>query len=190
MINPKENTLTSNWKPSDGFIWTDDGLDDEADEGMHPEDIKASIRKTGVTPADLARELGVSHMSVSYVIEGRHTSRRIADRIAEITGKSLNQLWPGKYDKAAQPAPAAEPVSQPKRLKTAAEVKAEFVRNGVSIGAWAEANGFDRFTVYGVIAGRHKGSRGATHRIAVALGMKAGEIVDPKKFCPVPQEAA
>ena len=70
--------------------------------------------------------------------------------------------------------------------KTPEQVKAEFERAGISIAQWSKAHGFDRHTVYGVIAGRHKGSRGLTHQIAVALGLKPGVIVDAKDFRPVP----
>ena len=52
---------------------------------------------------------------------------------------------------------------------------------GVPITQWAIANGFSPNLVFEVLAGRRKPTRGQTHNIAVALGMKAGEIVtDPK----------
>lgn len=69
--------------------------------------------------------------------------------------------------------------------KTPEQVKAEFERTGISIAKWAEAQGFDRYTVYGVLSGRHKGSRGKTHQIAVALGLKKGVIVEAKDVFPV-----
>ena len=46
---------------------------------MHPEDIKALLRKRGMTQAKLARELGVSKTTVGYVIAGRTLSRRLLD---------------------------------------------------------------------------------------------------------------
>lgn len=64
---------------------------------MHPEDIKAAIRKRGIKPADIARQLDVSDMSVSAVIAGNGKSARIAERISQVTGLSVDTLWPGKY---------------------------------------------------------------------------------------------
>ena len=64
---------------------------------MHPEDIKALLRKRGMTQAKLARELGVSKTTVGYVIAGRTLSRRVADAVALATGLPLAKLWPGKY---------------------------------------------------------------------------------------------
>ncbi|MGD9924332.1 MAG: DNA-binding protein [Variibacter sp.] len=52
------------------------------------------------------------------------------------------------------------------------QVKARFGAEGVSIAAWARAQGFNTLTVYRVLAGRVKGTRGEAHKIAVALGLK------------------
>lgn len=60
----------------------------------------------------------------------------------------------------------------------AAEIRAEFQRKGISISAWALANGFSPNLVFEILSGRKKGSRGQSHKIAVALGLKEGEIVD------------
>lgn len=64
---------------------------------MHPEDIKATIRKTGATASSLARGLGVSDVAVGYVISNRFRSIRIARRICEVTGLSPDTAWPGRY---------------------------------------------------------------------------------------------
>lgn len=61
---------------------------------MHAEEIKAKIRMQGVTPAIIADELGVTQQTVSGVIRGKGTSRRIQDRISEITGIPVETLWP------------------------------------------------------------------------------------------------
>lgn len=66
---------------------------------MHPEQIKAELRMKGITPSALADELGVANSSVSQVISGRATSARIAGRIAQITGKSVDALWPSRKDR-------------------------------------------------------------------------------------------
>jgi lambda repressor-like predicted transcriptional regulator len=64
---------------------------------MHPEDIKAELRKAGSSQTRIARTLKVSHTTVAHVIHGRTKSRRIALEIARVTGKSLDDLWPGRY---------------------------------------------------------------------------------------------
>ncbi len=63
-------------------------------------------------------------------------------------------------------------------VKTAQEVRSDFLRKGQSIGHWADKHGFDRTTVNQVLTGRNAATRGVGHRIAVLLGMKDGEIVD------------
>lgn len=60
----------------------------------HPEEIKAAMRMKGVTPTALADELGVANSTVSQVISGRSESARIKRRIAEVTGHSVDALWP------------------------------------------------------------------------------------------------
>lgn len=54
------------------------------------------------------------------------------------------------------------------------EVKSEFQVQGVSIAAWARARAFDPRLVYAVLGGKNKASRGKSHLIAIALGMKQG----------------
>lgn len=67
-------------------------------------------------------------------------------------------------------------------LRTPEEARAELKRKGVSVTAWALANGFSPNLVFEVLAGRRSPTRGQTHKIAVKLGLKAGEIVtDPAK---------
>ena len=60
--------------------------------------------------------------------------------------------------------------------RTPDDVRAEFKRKGVSISSWAIANGYSTNLVFEVIAGRKKCLRGQAHNIAVALGLKEGEI--------------
>lgn len=64
---------------------------------MHPEDIKAALRKKGSSQTDVARRLQVSQATVHLVIHGRGTSKRVASEIAEITGVPLKTLFPNKY---------------------------------------------------------------------------------------------
>lgn len=57
------------------------------------------------------------------------------------------------------------------------EIKSEFQVQGVSIAAWARARAFDPRLVYAVLGGKNKASRGKSHLIAIALGMKLGPQV-------------
>ncbi|MDR0480777.1 MAG: DNA-binding protein [Gallionellaceae bacterium] len=66
--------------------------------------------------------------------------------------------------------------------RTTEQARAELHRKGISITQWAMANGYSPNLVFEVLSGRRKPTRGQTHRIAVALGIKDGEIVtDPKQ---------
>jgi gp16 family phage-associated protein len=67
-------------------------------------------------------------------------------------------------------------MSNSKRVKTAAQVKAEFNRTGKSITGWARAHGYTAPLVFEVLRGRLKGKRGKAHEVAVLLGLKDGVI--------------
>ena len=62
--------------------------------------------------------------------------------------------------------------------RTVQQVRAEFCRKGISIGSWADENGFSRTSVNQVLTGRNSASVGVGHKIAVLLGLKNGEIVE------------
>ncbi|MGP1628339.1 MAG: DNA-binding protein [Giesbergeria sp.] len=67
-------------------------------------------------------------------------------------------------------------------LRTPEQARAELLRKGVSVTQWAVSNGFSPNLVFEVLANRRRPTRGQTHQIAVALGIKAGEIVtDPRR---------
>lgn len=65
---------------------------------------------------------------------------------------------------------------RPRKTRTPQQVRADFLRKGQSIGAWADRNGFDRATVNQVMTGRNAATRGVGHKIAVMLGIKDGVI--------------
>lgn len=67
------------------------------DDRMHPEDIKAALRKQGSSQTDIARRMHVTQTTVFLVIHGKATSRRVAKKIAEVTGVPIASLWPDKY---------------------------------------------------------------------------------------------
>lgn len=65
------------------------------------------------------------------------------------------------------------------KVNKAAALKAardRFHRSGKSVVAWARENGFTVNLVYEVLNGRRKCLRGQSHRIAVKLGIKNGEL--------------
>lgn len=63
-------------------------------------------------------------------------------------------------------------------MKQKNQVKSEFALRGETISGWAERNGYSKRTVYAVLNGQVKGTRGITHEIAVKLGMK--DSADPR----------
>ncbi|MEY4592277.1 MAG: hypothetical protein RIR18_1172 [Pseudomonadota bacterium] len=64
-----------------------------------------------------------------------------------------------------------------KELKTREAVVAEFARKGISIRGWAIKNGVDPSIANAVLKGRLTGRIGESHKAAVLLGLKYGEIV-------------
>lgn len=62
--------------------------------------------------------------------------------------------------------------------KNPEEVRAELARKGISVAQWAVANNLSVVTVYGLLTGHRRGNRGESHRAAVLLGLKMGEIVE------------
>ncbi len=63
---------------------------------MHPADIRATLEKQGFTQAEISASLRppVHRTLVNKVIRGRKRSRRVEERIAEVTGIPLWTLWP------------------------------------------------------------------------------------------------
>lgn len=64
---------------------------------MHPADIQSELKKAGLTQRYIADELAISEVTVSTVISGRVTSKRIASFIAEKINKDIDVIWPGRY---------------------------------------------------------------------------------------------
>ena len=52
------------------------------------------------------------------------------------------------------------------------EIRQVFVEDGVSVAEWARENNFSLALVYAVLKGRNHATRGKSHKIAVALGLK------------------
>lgn len=61
---------------------------------------------------------------------------------------------------------------------TREEVLADFARKGISVRSWAKKHGLTPAIVRGVLSGRLTGRIGESHKAAVLLGIKDGEIVE------------
>lgn len=70
-------------------------------------------------------------------------------------------------------------MKQNPHLKTREQARAEFERKGISISEWARAHQVSRSLVYEILTGTRTRtcSRGHSHRIAVLLGLKDGDLV-------------
>lgn len=64
------------------------------------------------------------------------------------------------------------------KLQDPGRARAIFEASGWSVAEWARLQGFSTGLVYQVLEGRRKCLRGQSHRIAVALGLKPGEMMD------------
>ncbi|MBX9899145.1 MAG: DNA-binding protein [Burkholderiaceae bacterium] len=63
-----------------------------------------------------------------------------------------------------------------KALRTRQEVLAEFAHKGLSVRGWAIDNGLQPAVVHSLLRGRTTGRIGESHKAAVKLGLKHGEI--------------
>lgn len=61
------------------------------------------------------------------------------------------------------------------KARSAAEIRAEFDRKGLSIAEFSRQHNLSYSIVYQVLSGLKKGRRGECHRAAVLLGLKEGE---------------
>lgn len=71
---------------------------------------------------------------------------------------------------------------------TERELRETFVAEGISIREWALARGYSPSTVYAVIRGQVRCTRGKTHRIAIELGLK--ETPAEPRLLPAKAQAA
>lgn len=65
--------------------------------GIHPEDIKAALRKRGITLADLSRQHGYTPNAVGLVLHGRRRSAPLRRIIAAAVGRPEHEIWPERY---------------------------------------------------------------------------------------------
>ena len=62
------------------------------------------------------------------------------------------------------------------RTKTHRQVRQEFIDAGVSIKDWATRQGVSHWLVYRVLNDERPATRGESHKIAVALGLKRAAV--------------
>ena len=65
---------------------------------MHPEDIKAAVRKAGTTLAALGRDNGVSRQQMSLALHAR-VSAKAEQIIADFLDTHPKKIWPSRYTK-------------------------------------------------------------------------------------------
>jgi DNA-binding Xre family transcriptional regulator len=61
--------------------------------------VKSLMVLKGIKGTDIARQLGLSRVTVSVVITGKGKSRRIQQAIADTLGVSFDDLWSEKNKK-------------------------------------------------------------------------------------------
>lgn len=64
------------------------------------------------------------------------------------------------------------------KTRTPQEIKSEWFRKGITQSQWAHQNGFPGSAVSQVLNGKNSCKKGTGHRIAVALGLKDGDILE------------
>lgn len=64
---------------------------------MHPEDIKAAIRKAGSNLSALAFAADLSKQTLSLALTGR-VSAKAEQVIANFIGRAPAEIWPSRYD--------------------------------------------------------------------------------------------
>jgi len=67
---------------------------------------------------------------------------------------------------------------KPSNTLTPQEAQNKLRRRGITVASWARQNGFTSRLVFDVLNGRLHGNYGKSHRVAVLLGIKDGEISD------------
>ena len=89
---------------------------------MHPEDVKAAIRKTGATLTSLAEQHGYSESAVRRTLRVRWPA--IEAIIAKRIGKPPQQIWPSRYNPDGTPrSPASNQQSSSRRPRRHCQIE-------------------------------------------------------------------
>ncbi len=67
-------------------------------------------------------------------------------------------------------------------MLTLSDIRSIFESNGISVAQWSREHGFQSALVYRVLKGDAKCRRGETHKIAIALGIKAPASPEQQKL--------
>ena len=73
--------------------------------GMHPEDVKAALRKGGVSLAAIARQAGLHRSGPAAVLRNPRYSKPTELLIAEALGVSPASIWPDRWAADGSPLP-------------------------------------------------------------------------------------
>ena len=85
-------------------------------EDWHPEDVRAAIKKSGLSLAQLADKIGYSKAAVGKVLW--QPWPRVEALVAAHLGKRVTDIWPSRYDADGNPLPG--PAGKPRIASTAA----------------------------------------------------------------------
>lgn len=91
---------------------------------MHPEDIRAELRKRFGSMAALGRQLGVSGSAIPNTISLPGFSRKLERKLADILGCKAHDIWPSRYHHDGTP------VSFRTKRTVAARQNADLRKNG------------------------------------------------------------
>lgn len=86
-------------------------------EDWHPEDVKAAVRKTGVSLTALAVQHGLSGSAVRLTL--RRPWPRVEAIIAKHLGKRPQAIWPSRYDTRGRPLSGLHAADRPHRSRPA-----------------------------------------------------------------------
>lgn len=64
---------------------------------MHPEDIKAEIKKAGFTMTSLAQKHGIKHGSTLNQVFHNPNYPKAERIISEAIGLPISEIWPSRY---------------------------------------------------------------------------------------------
>lgn len=77
-----------------------------------PSFVCYALKRCDIAQVDIADDLGLKPTTVWGVVNGRGRSKKVEDRIAELTGVQLHALWPEWYG------PNNKPIHKRKRALT------------------------------------------------------------------------
>jgi len=82
---------------------------------MTPGAIKRNMAAVGITQREIARKLGVHHITLSKVLHGHTQSHRIRTAIANEIGLTPAQVWPSLYPGGMPRKPGRPPKNETDR---------------------------------------------------------------------------